>query len=111
MPRASKQDRQQWIHGAERYCAHASTEEIYNQGGAVIAITCRGCGVRIAEIGDCDGCDKKHVALSSFLITGPRPRRFHNSVCRQLTLTREKDERARWKSKGQAAPSKGPAHG
>lgn len=112
MPRRTLvRDRQQWIDGAAKYCGHPSTEEIYNQGGEIIAVTCRGCGVRIAEIGDCDGkgpdpkgkivpCGKRKVPLTAFLLTGARPRRFHNEACRQATIQAEKQARAARKTEG-----------
>lgn len=94
MPRASTRDRQRWIDGVEQYCDHESLEEIYSQGGEVLAVTCRKCGVRVVEIGDCDGCKKKRTKLTAFLLTGARPRRFCTQDCRQHTIQREKKKRA-----------------
>lgn len=93
---AASRDRQIWIGGTQRWCQHAP-ESIYNQSDKLIAELCRLCGVRLAEIGQCDGAGKGDwcrktgdVRLTAFLATGKRARRFCSDACRQATILAEK---------------------
>jgi hypothetical protein len=66
-------------------CQHAILDEIRNYSDEVIAEVCRGCGIRIAEHGDCTGCGKRK-RLTRF---GAKFTRFCTGACESRWAVKE----------------------
>lgn len=79
--------RQAWIKGTEAICHHRKLEEIRSGGGTLLAEMCRLCGLRVAEYGRCDGCDRERRLV--YFVASKRTR-YCSEDCK-----RQADARAR----------------